>query len=93
MNEIVITPELINAYETLMTKPKENGLNMPSLDKCFVDVEEGTAKHILFKKYIERIQKPLPKIIFYIVMDKVYANKIVKCSDGNLGYKLKLSDV
>jgi hypothetical protein len=76
MSEIILTPEAVNAYKILMTKPKE----------------KGTAKHILFKKYLARIQKPLPKIFFYIVMDELYADKIVKCSDGNLGYKLKLSD-
>ena len=93
MSEIMLTPEAVSAYKTLMTKPKENGLDIPSLDKCFIDAEEGTAKHILFKEYLDRIQKPLPKVFFYIIMDELYANKIVKCADGNLGYKLKLSAV
>ena len=89
MSKIMLTPETVSAYKTLMTKPKENGLDIPSLDEYFEEAEEGTAKHILFKDYLDRIQKPLPKVFFYIIMDELYANKIVKCADGNLGYKLK----
>ena len=92
MSEIMLTPQAVDAYKTLMTKPKENGLDIPSLEECFED-GEGTAKHILFAEYIDRIQKPLPKVFFYIIMDELYANKIVKCADGNLGYKLKLRAV
>lgn len=92
MENITLTPEAVNAYKELMTNPKAHGLEMPTLEECFEE-GEGIAKHILFAEYIDRIQKPLPKVFFYIIMDELYANKIVKCTDGNLGYKLKLRAV
>ena len=94
MDTITLCPESVSAYKELMTNPKANGLDMPSLAECFEEAESGTAKHILFKEYLERIgNKPLPKVFFYIVMDELHSNKIVKCADGNIGYKLKLTSV
>lgn len=85
-----LTPQTVDAYKTLMTKPEENGLDFPSLENCFDHFDPGTPKHILYKEYVELIRKPLPKIIFYIVMDQIYFKGIVKCPDGNLGYQLKI---
>lgn len=92
MNEIVLSPESVNAYKTLMTDPKNHGLTMPSLDECFEEAGEATAKHILFQQYIDVIQKPLPKVFFYIIMDELYPKQIDKAADGCLGYKLKIKE-
>lgn len=89
MEATTLNQKSINAYKTLMLNPKENGLDMPALHDCFEE-GEGTPKHILFDQYIEKIQKPLPKVFFYIIMDEIYADKITKCADGNIGYKLKI---
>lgn len=90
MSEVICT-ESISAYRELMTNPNKHGLEIPSLSECFELYEAGTPKHILFKEYIERIgNKPLPKVFFYIVMDELHADKLVKCADGNIGYKLKI---
>lgn len=83
-----LNPESIAAYKKALTQPKENGLDIPPLDECFEAFEEGTAKHILYEQYIAKVNKPIPKIFFYIVMDELYP--ITKCPDGNLGYKLKI---
>jgi len=84
-----LTPDVVVAYKTLMTKPKENGLeNIPSLDECFAPAEEARAKHLLYEDYIKLIGKPVPKVIFYIVMDELHST--VKAPDGNLGWKLKI---
>lgn len=76
------------AYKELMVNPSVHGLDFPPLSDCFESFEAGTAKHILFKEYLDKIKKPLPKIFFYIVMDELYP--VVKAADGNLGYKLKI---
>ena len=93
MGTIELTPEAVVAYKEIMTNPKKHGLEMPSLEECFEDAEEGTAKHLLFKEYIDRIRKPLSKVFFYIVMDEIYWDKHIKCADGNYGYKLKIRTI
>lgn len=85
-----LNPESVNAYKELMTNPKENGLDIPSLDECFEIAEVATAKHILYESYLNKINKPLPKVFFYIIMDELYFKLIEKAPDGNLGYKLTL---
>ncbi len=90
MENITLTTEAVNAYKELMTNPKNNGLDFPPLEECFDVYESGTAKHILYQEYIDKIKKPLPKVFFYIIMDDIYFDRIVKCLDGNLGYKLKI---
>jgi len=85
-----LNPQSVDAYKQLMTKPKDHGLDIPALEECFDEFEEGTPKHILYQQYIDKIQKPLPKVFFYIIMDELYFKKITKCPDGNLGYKFKI---
>lgn len=94
MENIILCPETVDAYRKLMTDQKPHGLDMPSLSECFQDSTEGTPKDILFKMYIEKIgNKPLPKVFFYIVMDEIYHDKIIKCTNGDIGYKLKMVEI
>ena len=86
---MTLTPEAVAAYKTLMTKPKENGLDFPPLSEVFEATENATAKHILFQQYIDLIKKPLPKVMFYIIMDELYPQ--AKAADGNLGYCIRVS--
>ncbi len=79
-----ITQESIAAYKELMTNPNGHGLTFPSLAQIFEETEQATAKHILFQQYINIIKKPLPKVFFYIIMDKLYQQ--AKAEDGNIGY-------
>lgn len=89
MENIVLCPESVAAYKELMLTPEKHGITIPPLKECFIDSNEGTPKHILFNEYLTKIDnRPLPKIFFYIVMDDLY--RIVKCSDGNLGYAVKI---
>lgn len=84
-----LTPELIAAYTKIMNNPKDHNLDFPSLDTIFEYSEEPIAKHLVFKEYIEITKLPntLPKVVFYIVMDKMFKTKTA--SDGNLGYCVK----
>lgn len=86
-----LTPEAVNAYKELMTNPAPHGLSFKPLAECFEECEKVTPKHILYERYLEYLQKPLPKVIFYIIMDELYGHFIAKDEDTkNLGYRLKL---
>jgi len=75
MSEIQLTPETISAYKTVITNPKEHGLSFNAITDFFEQSETVTAKHELADAYIKHINKPLPKVILYIIR--------------NLGYYLK----
>lgn len=87
---MTLSPEAVDAYKKLLTDPKENGLDFPPLKEVFEDAEVATPKHILFEQYIKIINKPLPKLMFYIIMDGMY--KQAHAPDGNLGYLIKVND-
>jgi hypothetical protein len=87
--QVVLTPELIATYRELMTNPKGNGLDFPALSEVFEKTEEATAKHVLHQQYIDLIQKPLPKLFFYIIMDELYPQ--AKAESGHLGYCVRIA--
>lgn len=61
------------------------------LHECFEEIEEVTPKHLLFEDFANYLQKPLPKVIFYIIMDELYSHLIDKDEKTkDLGYRLKL---
>lgn len=84
-----LTPETVAIYEDLLDNPGKYNCSYKPLKDCFVSCDEAIAKHILFKQYKDYLQKPLPKVMFYIIMDKRY--QISLAPDGNLGYNVKLS--
>lgn len=86
-----INEQSIAAYKEVMTDPAKHGIDIRPLAECFEDSDLATPKHILYKEYIEYINKPLPKVFFYLVMDSLYA--IGKAPDGCLGYFLKFKPI
>jgi len=96
MKELILCEESVAAYKELMTNPESHGLtDMKPLKDCFVEVEQATPKHVLYNQYVELIGKPLPKVIFYIVMDEIYGKLIDYTFNalgvhGDLGYKLSI---
>lgn len=91
---IQLSPGLVAAYKELLTNPKKNGFDFRPITECFREIETVTPKHELFNVYIEYLQKPLPKVIFYIIMDELYGNLTGRAMDaegksGYLGYKLE----
>jgi hypothetical protein len=73
-----ITPELIEASRTK--------INMP---QYYEPAEVATPKHILFAEFIEKTEwKGLPKLMYYIIMDKEFS--VGKAPNGDLGYKVTL---
>lgn len=88
---MVLSPATVNAYKELLTNPQNNGLSFKPLNECFEETKEVIPKHILFEAFLNYLQKPLPKVIFYIIMDELYPHLIGKDENTNdLGYRLKL---
>ena len=87
-----LTPKAVDAYKQLVTNPAEHGFfDYKPLAECFEESEEVTPKHIRFDSYVTYLSRPLPKILFYIIMDEIYGNLIAKDENtGDLGYKVKL---
>lgn len=88
---MVLSPETVNAYKELLTNPQKHGLSFKPMNECFEETEEVTPKHLLFEAFSNYLQKPLPKVIFYIIMDELYSHLIGKDETmKDLGYRLKL---
>lgn len=81
----------IALFKSFLMEPEKYGCNYKPMRECFVEADEYTPQHILFQQYVDYLQKPLPKVIFYIIMREVYPEYFGKQNDkGDLGYKLKL---
>lgn len=85
---IPLCPETINAYKELITNPQKHGLDITPITDFFIESTVVIPKHLLAKAYIEHINKPLPKVILYIIMDEIYGCCREKDDNGDLGYKL-----
>ncbi len=87
---MILTPELIAAYKKMITNPKEHKLEFESLDEIFEKSEIAIAKHLIYDSYLLRIKKPVPKVVFYIIMDEMFESKIA--DDLHLGYCVKFKN-
>lgn len=87
---MVLTEELISAYKQMLSNPEKHNLAFPSLREIFLLSDTAIAKHIVYDKYQRIIDKNIPKIIFYIIMDEMFPQK--KAEDGNLGYVVKFKE-
>lgn len=88
-----LTASAIQLFKDLLTNPEANMGRIPLLKDCFNESATGTAKHILYKEYLEYIDRhesQLPKVVWYIIMDELYP--VMKCADGNAGYPLTIKD-
>lgn len=90
---MTITPKVIEAYKELLINPSKHNLTITPITECFKPSEKVTAKHILAEAYIRHINKPLPKLVLYIIMDEMYGTCMEKDLNGNLGYKLAFNNV
>lgn len=94
MRTIQLTPDAVEAYKELLTNPAKYGLPFKPLAECFETSEEVMPKHLLYEAFMNYFQRDLPKVIFYIIMDDLYNDKIDKGKeeDGEfMGYRLKLN--
>ncbi|MCX6216520.1 hypothetical protein [Spirosoma sp.] len=65
-------------------------MDFKPIQECFQPSDKVTAKHLLFEQLISLIKVPLPKVIFYILMDEMYGDTIGKSEDGCAGYALSV---
>ena len=86
-----ITPAVIEAHREALTNPKEYNIDITPLKECFEPSETATPAHVLHKQYESRIDRDVPKMIFYIIMDKAYTSTKAKAPNGDMGYKLKIT--
>jgi hypothetical protein len=86
---MTINEQSISAYKQILTNPAEFNMPFKSIDDIFEPSSTAIAKHIVYEKYQRIIDRNIPKLIFYIIMDGIFAQR--KADDGNLGYLLKFN--
>ncbi len=93
MSEILsLNPEMVDAYKQIILDPIKFKMTFTPLQTYFEKSDTVTAKHILAKSYINHIQRDLPKVVLYIIMNDVYGQCRDKDADGHLGYYLKVKN-
>lgn len=86
---MILSDETIGAFRSLMFEPEKHGLPFPPFKECFGASTTVRAQHLLFADYIDVIGgRPLPKIIFYVMMREAFGPPNGKDENGNLGYYL-----
>lgn len=89
--EIHLDQQTIDLFKSFLMEPAKHGCQYKPMKECFAEADVYTPQHILYQQYVDYLQKPLPKVIFYIIMREVYPELFGKQNDkGDLGYKLKL---
>lgn len=76
----------VDAFTKLISNPKEYGFDFKPFKECFEESNTCTALHILYQNYIDYIQKPLPKVFFYIIMENTFGHPNGNDKNGNAGY-------
>lgn len=85
---MILDEQTVNEYKKMLSNPKEYNLPFKSLRELFIPSDKAVAKHILYEDYQKAIDRNIPKIIFYIIMDEIFP--VSKAEDGNLGYLAEL---
>ena len=96
MQSIPLTPQTVALFRKFVEHPEEyDGCDYKPLKECFVEGDHYEPQHLLYQQYVDYIKKPLPKVVFYIIMREQFPNYFGKDDRpgqrGDLGYKLKLN--
>lgn len=95
MDSIPLTPSVIAKFTDFLVNPEKNNCTYKPLKECFVEGDHYEPQHLLYQQYVDYIKKPLPKVIFYIIMQEQFPEYYGKDDRpgmrGDLGYKLKLN--
>jgi len=89
---MIITPAAVAAFKECITHPSNHGLSITPITDFFIPGEVVIPKHILARAYMDHINKPIPKLVLYIIMDEIYGVCTEKAADGCLGYRLKMNE-
>ncbi len=76
METLILNEETVDAYRQL-TGDLANEMGIKPMIECFEPSEEEISRQILFEQYIDFIQKPLPKVMFYILMQERFPKHLV----------------
>ena len=94
MESIPLTPSIIGRFTDFLVNPEKWDCTYKPLKACFVEGDHYEPQHLLYRQYVDYIQKPLPKVIFYIIMQEQFPE--YRGTDdrpgmsGDIGYKLRL---
>lgn len=96
MQSIPLTPQTVALFRKFLEHPEEfEGCDYKPLKECFVEGDYYEPQHLLYQQYVDYIKKPLPKVVFYIIMREQFPDYFGKDDRpgqrGDLGYKLKLN--
>lgn len=96
MSDVIqLTPATINQYTDFLVNPSKYGCTYKPLKSVFVEGDHYEPQHLLYQQYLEYIKKPLPRVIFYIIMQEQFPEFRGKDDrEGtrhDIGYKLKLN--
>ena len=73
MQTIPMTPQTVALFRKFVEHPEEcEGCDYKPIRECFEKSDTCTPQHILFNEYIAYLKRPLPKFMFYIIMDEIY---------------------
>ena len=69
-----IKPRAFPALSTsdFLENPEKHGCDYKPLKEVFKETDKYIPQDKLYKKYLDYIKKPLPKVIFYIIMRETF---------------------
>ena len=86
---MIIDTNSINVIKSFLCFPQKYGLTYMPIWKCFNITNVVTSQDKLYEHYVEYINKPLPKTIFYIILKMMYNHYSgIDKNSGNFGYRL-----
>lgn len=92
-----LNKETIRQYKDFLENPAKYDCTYKPIRECFSPNDYVIPQHILYELYVAHIDKPLPKVIFYIIMRELYAEYQGKApydektnQGGEFGYRLKM---
>ena len=71
-NTIPLNSKVIDLYRDFLENPKKNGFQYKPLREVFKETDKYIPQDKLYKKYLDYIKKPLPKVVFYIIMRETF---------------------
>lgn len=67
-----LNKDTINQYKDFLENPQKYNCNYKPIKECFAPSKYVTPQDKLYELYVAHIDKPLPKAVFYIIMQELY---------------------
>lgn len=85
---MTLGPSQIEAFVAILTKPSEHNFAMKDFADYWTLSEKVTATHILAQQYMA-LNSNIPKIVVYILFERLMGTAHEVDENGYLGYKLE----